>query len=72
MSIKVFYVTHMFDLAQGFYLAKMEAALFPRAHRRRTFRLVEGEPLPTSYGEDLYRQSFREIGDANATAVPSL
>ncbi|MEO6965600.1 MAG: hypothetical protein ABI076_06835 [Acidobacteriaceae bacterium] len=66
----------MFDLAQGFYLAKMDAALFLRAERladgRRTFRLVEGEPLPTSYGEDLYRQIFREIGDANATAVPSL
>jgi len=55
-GVKVFYVTHMFDLAQGFHLAKLDAALFLRAERladgRRTFRLVEGEPLPTSYGED--------------------
>jgi hypothetical protein len=61
-GIKVIYVTHLFDLAQGFYLAKMDAALFLRAERlsdgRRTFRLVEGEPLPTSYGEDLYRRIF--------------
>jgi hypothetical protein len=61
-GIKVFYVTHMFDLAQGFYRAKMDAALFLSAERladgRRTFRIVEGEPLPTSYGEDLYRRIF--------------
>jgi len=61
-GIKVFYVSHLFDLAQGFYLAKMDAALFLRAERladgRRTFRLMEGEPLPTSYGEDLYRRIF--------------
>jgi MutS domain V len=62
MHIKVVYVTHMFDLAQSFYLAKMKNALFLRAERlpdgQRTFRLSVGEPLPTSYGEDLYRQIF--------------
>jgi len=61
-GVKVFYVTHMFDLAQGFYLSKMKGALFLRAERlsdgRRTFRLTEGEPLPTSYGEDLYGRIF--------------
>ncbi|MBI5244666.1 MAG: DNA mismatch repair protein MutS [Elusimicrobia bacterium] len=61
-GIKLFYVTHLFNLAQRFYLAKMDAALFLRAERladgRRTFRLVEGEPLPTSFGEDLYRRIF--------------
>jgi hypothetical protein len=64
-GIKVIYVTHLFDLSQRFYLAKMDAALFLRAERladgRRTFRLVEGEPLPTSYGEDLYRRIFRAV-----------
>ena len=81
-GIKVFYVTHLFDLAQGFYLAKMDGALFLRAERladgRRTFRLVEGEPLPTSYGEDLYRRIFgggscaprrRRLGHQTATVV---
>jgi hypothetical protein len=70
-GIKVFYVTHMFDLAQGFYLAKMEGALFLRAERvaegQRTFRLVEAEPLRTSYGEDLYAQIFRPGLDASTT-----
>ena len=73
-GIKVFYVTHLFDLAQGFYLAKRDNALFLRAERlaggRRTFRLVEGEPWPTSYGEDLYRRIFGEVHDV--TAVPPL
>ena len=67
-GIKVFYVTHMFDLAHGFYLAKTDTALFLRAERLadggRTFRLEEGEPLPTSYGEDLYRRIFRAVPDA--------
>ena len=37
-------------------------ALFLRAERqpdgRRTFRLLEGEPLPTSYGPESYRRIF--------------
>jgi DNA mismatch repair ATPase MutS len=68
MKIKVFYVTHMFDLAQGFYLEKMDTALFLRAERladgQRTFRLVEGKPLPTSYGQDLYHRIFEADHDA--------
>jgi hypothetical protein len=72
-GVKVFYVTHMFDLAQGFYLGSGDDALFLRAERladgRRTFRIVEGEPLPTSYGEDLYRRIFGRIRDA-ATEAP--
>jgi hypothetical protein len=71
-GVKVFYVTHMFDLAHGFYIAKMDRALFLRAERltggRRTFRLLEAEPLPTSYGEDLYGQIFGTARDA-ATAA---
>jgi hypothetical protein len=67
-GIKVCAVTHMFDLAQGFYLQEMATALFLRAERttdgRRTFKLVEGEPLPTSYGQDLYRQIFDAVPDA--------
>jgi len=60
--IKVAYVTHLFDLAHGFYLHRRERTLFLRAERRpdgtRTFRLPEGPPSPTSYGEDLYRRIF--------------
>ncbi len=73
-GVKVFYVTHLFDLAQSFYLAKMDTALFLRAERladgRRTFRLTPGEPLPTSYGEDLYRRIFDSGSSATMTARP--
>jgi hypothetical protein len=69
-GVKVFIVTHLFDLAQGFHRARVDSALFLRAERlaggQRTFRLVEGEPLPTSYGEDLYRRIF--AGNVAATA----
>ena len=67
-GIKVCAVTHMFDLAQGFYLQEMATALFLRAERtadgRRTYRLIEGEPLTTSYGEDLYRRIFDAVPGA--------
>jgi MutS domain V len=60
--IKVVFVTHMFDLAQGFHERRLSQALFLRAERgsdgARPFRLSEGEPLPTSYGEDSYRKIF--------------
>ena len=63
-GIKVVYVTHLFDLANGLHLRRMAAALFLRAERRsdgqRTFRIVEGAPLPTSHGEDLYRRIFEQ------------
>lgn len=67
IGIKVLYVTHLYDLAHGFYLANIDTALFLRAERladgSRTFRLLEGEPLPTSYGEDLYKRIFAGISD---------
>ena len=75
-GVKVFYVTHLFDLAQGFYLARMDSALFLRAERlpdgRRTFRLIEGEPLPTSHGEDLYSRIFGATTARNEILTNSL
>jgi len=67
-GITVLFVTHLFDLAHSLYLRDMDTALFLRAERRpggqRTFRLIEGEPLPTSYGEDSYRRIFGATSDA--------
>ncbi len=61
-QIKVFFVTHMYDLAHGFHAEQSGKALFLRAERqpdgRRTFKLAEGEPLPTSYGQDSYQRIF--------------
>ena len=72
MGIKVFYVTHLFALSDGLYRAGIAPALFLRAERlsngRRTFRLLEGEPLPTSYGEDLYRRIFKTAGSRKNTS----
>jgi len=71
--IKVFFVTHQYEFAHGFYDRKMENAIFLRAERQadgeRTFRLIEGEPLQTSYGEDLYDRIFgadHQIQEENA------
>ena len=61
-QITVLFVTHMYDLAHSFYAEQLNTALFLRAERRpdgrRSFKLREGEPLPTSYGEDSYRRIF--------------
>ena len=62
LGVKVVYVTHSYELANGFHERRRADALFLRAERlpdgERTFRQVEGEPLPTSFGEDLYREVF--------------
>jgi len=66
--VKIFFVTHLYEFARGFYDKNDEATLFLRAERKddgtRTFRLLEGEPLETSYGEDLYRQIFGETSES--------
>jgi MutS-like protein len=65
-GVKVFFVTHLYDLASGLFEQHLPSALFLRAERgsdgTRTFRLVEGEPMSTSFGEDLYRRIFGEGG----------
>jgi len=65
--IKVFFVTHLYEFAHGFHEQKMENAIFLRAEREtdggRTFKLIEGEPLQTSYGEDLYNRIFGTNGE---------
>jgi DNA mismatch repair ATPase MutS len=60
--IRVFFVTHLYEFARSFYNKRMGSALFLRAERQpdgtRTFKLIEGEPLETSFGEDLYNRIF--------------
>jgi DNA mismatch repair ATPase MutS len=61
-DVKVFFVTHLYDFAHSFYLHPPADALFLRAERRpdgtRTLKLIQGEPLETSYGTDLYKEVF--------------
>ena len=59
--MKVFYVTHLYEFARGFFNEK-DKGIFLRAEReadgRRTFKLAEGEPLQASYGQDMYNEVF--------------
>jgi hypothetical protein len=58
--IKVLFVTHRYALADRFRREYAPATLFLRAERRpdggRDYKLTVNDPLPTSYGEDLYYQ----------------
>jgi ABC-type hemin transport system ATPase subunit len=58
----VVFVTHLYELARRLHSEHADGVLFLRAARdeagRRSFRITEGEPLPTSYGADLYRRIF--------------
>ena len=66
-SHKVVFVSHQYAFTYGLYERQLATALFLRADRqpdgRRTFKLVEGEPLSTSFGEDVYREVFSDQGE---------
>jgi DNA mismatch repair ATPase MutS len=61
-GFKIFFVTHLYEFAYNLHEKRMQNAVFLRAERRadggRTFKLVEGAPLQTSFGEDLYKTIF--------------
>jgi len=63
--IKIFFVTHLYEFAHNFFDNKTENALFMLAERKaggeRTFKIIEGKPLQTGYGEDLYNKIFGKI-----------
>jgi hypothetical protein len=57
-QIRVLFVTHRYSLADRFCRQHAPATLFLRAERqpdgRRTYKLTVKDPLPTSFGQDLY------------------
>ncbi len=61
-GVRVAYVTHLYELARGWFRDEADDAVFLRAEREddgtRPFRFTLGEPLSTSYGADLYREVF--------------
>ena len=63
-GVRVLFVTHLYPFARAFYDKSMDNVLFLLAERQadgvRTFRLIEGEPLQTSYGKDLYERVFAD------------
>ena len=68
-DVKIFFVTHFYDLASTTAANRASDVVFLRAQREagggRTFKLIAGAPLRTSYGEDLYRKIFH-ANDAGA------
>lgn len=64
--IKVFFVTHLYEFAQHFYNQGRDTVLFLRAQRQeggeRAYKILEGAPLQTSYGADLYHRIFAGTG----------
>jgi DNA mismatch repair ATPase MutS len=71
-QVKVFFVTHLYHFAHGVFEHKRDSAAFLRAERRpdgtRPFKLIEAEPLQTSYGEDLYKAIFAKGEERRVTA----
>ena len=63
-NVRLVFVTHLYDFAHELYERLGDKALFLRAERDtkgvRSFRLREGKPLPTSFGEDLYKRIFSD------------
>ncbi len=66
--VKVCFVTHLHEFARGMYERHLPNAMCLRAERKedgeRTYKVVEGKPLQTSYGEDLYRRIFGVASNA--------
>lgn len=72
-GVKVFLVTHLFDLAESLYGNGYDYALFLRAPRQsgtEPFRLIEGAPEPTAYGEDVYMHIFGALPPGLARRSP--
>ncbi len=63
-GIESIYVTHMYHLTSDPLWKKAKGVFFLKAERtpngKRTFRIIPGEPSPTSYGVDLFTQIFEE------------
>jgi DNA mismatch repair ATPase MutS len=61
-GVKVSFVTHLYEFARRLHERKMPNAVFLRAERlpdgTRTYRLIEAEPLQTSYGKDVHEAEF--------------
>jgi DNA mismatch repair ATPase MutS len=68
--IKVFFVTHQYEFAHSMCRQDPDSTMSLRAERladgTRTFRLIESEPLQTSYGKDLYNNIFGAGSQAGA------
>lgn len=72
-GVTVLAVTHLFDFADGLRRRADPATLFLRAPRQqggqRTYRLIVADPLPTSFGRELFEREFGVSPDVGPTEV---
>ncbi len=72
-GVRVIFVTHQFDLADSMYHEPAGSTLFLRADRptkgERTYKVTEGRPLATSFGEEMYLEIFGTDREADQAAA---
>lgn len=75
VGISVVFVTHLYELAHRFQQEHDRSTLFLRAERStdgsRPYRLSEAAPQPTSFGQDLYANTFISPEPTSPAAAPS-
>jgi DNA mismatch repair ATPase MutS len=73
LGVTVCYVTHLYDFAHRTAMSGQPPAVFLRAERgeggHRPFTLAPGDPLPTSYGADVFRRVFGTDPVASASSA---
>ncbi|MHB8718422.1 MAG: MutS-related protein [Candidatus Dormibacteria bacterium] len=73
-GVTVFFVTHQFELSRAIHERRAASTLFLRAERQqdgeRSYKLVIADPLPTSFGADLYFRlgGWLDEDDSRATS----
>lgn len=64
-GVKILFVTHLFELSNFVYKQNLNKAIFLRAERdqngSRSFCIKVGEPLETSFGEDLFNSTIGKL-----------
>ena len=72
--VRVVFVTHMYELARTFFEPRADHSIFLRAEREasghRSFKVTEGAPLRTSFGQDLYEKTFASRPGESQAAKP--
>jgi DNA mismatch repair ATPase MutS len=74
-EIKALFVTHRFDFAERFHRRHPGTTVFLRAERkpdgRRNYKLAVKDPLPTSFGDDLYYRLGGWLDEDKARTPPA-
>jgi DNA mismatch repair ATPase MutS len=72
-KIKVYFVSHLYQFVQELFEERTDDISFLLAERKtdgtRTYKLIEGEPLDTGYGLDLYNSIFDDRGQETSAKV---